>query len=103
MTKVDEQIHDKFVNIQGGGNKKSNTEYQENSGTYDDLTGDDSKPEVSPVYEYNYPSKEEKIVGYKPSFLKAVEELKNIFCKKENNIMMIIDTLKKVTAPQRSK
>ena len=57
----------------------------------DDITGEESEPEINPVYEYNYSAKEERFVGYKPSFLPAVEELKKTFTKKENNIMMIND------------
>ena len=52
-------------------------------------TEEESESQVNPVYEYNYSQKNERYVGCKPSFLQAVEELKNSFIKKENHAMVI--------------
>lgn len=86
VTKVDTQHPDKFTNIQGGGIDKAIKEDKVNvsdSGSEDDLTGEESEPEINPVYEYNYSEKEERYVGNKPSFLQAIEKLKQTFSSKE--------------------
>ena len=86
MTKLETQLPDKLIIIKGGGIEKANEEDEVNksgSGSEDDLTGEESEPEIIPVYEYNYSEKEERYVGNKPSFLQAIEKLKQTFSSKE--------------------
>ena len=79
-----------YSNIRGGGcneieqGVRSDTEDDD-----DDLTGEESDPEVNPQYEYNYSEKDERYVGNKPTFVQAVEELKRAFEVKDKNVMLI--------------
>ena len=99
VNKSTDKNSDQFVKIQGGGNEINQDREKElfksvdidTDDDNDDLTGEESDPEINPVYEYNYSGKNERYVGNKPSFIEAVDQLKKTFRKKDNNVMMIND------------